>query len=277
MTIAAEPAEKTSVVQLEWEDYLRWLSGTKRSAVTEWGERVKLGPPFQAGQHAAFIAPTGEGKTTHAVGFLASRKWVMALDPKGEDETLTASGYERVRSMPRDGMRWRLAHREDAKTWDRIHDRIDQRQPVHVIIGGGAASEAEDNALRELMREAIVYCRHNGGWTLYVDEFELLSSARMFGLSELIERMLITARHKKSSVITSYQAQAWVSTHAHRQAQFAVMWQTGSRAMIKNIGEGMGRDWKELAEAVDALPKWHSLTIPRGKRDPMVVTRAPEL
>jgi hypothetical protein len=179
--------------------------------------------------------------------------------------------------MPQDGMRWRLAHREDARAWDRIHERIQQGLPARVIVGGGAATEAEDNALQGLMREAITYCRHTGGWTLYADEFELLSSQRMFDLGPAIERMLITARRAKTSVITSYQAQAWVSTHAHRQAQQVTMWQTGSRAMIKNIAEGMGRDWQELAEAIDMLPKWHSLTIPRGKRDPMVITRAPEL
>jgi len=227
--------------------------------------------------HGALIAPTGEGKTTHAVGVLGLRKYVLALDPKGEDETLSASGYYRVRSIHQDSLRWRMAHRDDARTWDAVHRAIDEGRPARVIVGGGASTDEQDRALQQLMRESIVYCRHSGGWTLYCDEFELLSSQRMFDLGPAIERMLITARRAKTSVITSYQAQAWVSTHAHRQASRVTMWQTGSRAMIKNIAEGMGHDWRHLAAAIDQLPKWHSLTIPRGRHDPMVITRAPKV
>ena len=50
--------------------------------------------------------------------------------------------------------------------------------------------------------------------TLFVDEFELLSSQRMMRLGTMIERMLITARRDKTSVITTFQAPAWVSKHA---------------------------------------------------------------
>jgi len=274
---AAEPAQGPPVVWLGWDDYLAWLGGKKRSTVTAWGERVTLGPPMAPGMHGALIAPTGEGKTTHAVGVLGLRKYVLALDPKGEDETQSASGYYRVRSIHQDSLRWRMAHRDDARTWDAVHRAIDEGRPARVIVGGGASTDEQDRALQQLMRESIVYCRHSGGWTLYCDEFELLSSQRMFDLGPAIERMLITARRAKTSVITSYQAQAWVSTHAHRQASRVTMWQTGSRAMIKNIAEGMGHDWRHLAAAIDQLPKWHSLTIPRGRHDPMVITRAPKV
>lgn len=265
------------VVWLDWTRYLDWLSGKLIRVTTAWGEDVRLGPPWQPGEHMALDGPTGEGKTTHAVGILSTRKYVLALDPKGEDETLSASGFARVKSIWHPGMRWRMAHRDDAKTWDAIHKAIDDGREAKVIVGGGADSLAEDLANQSLMRDAIQYTRHSGGWTLYVDEFELLSSPRMFGQGPEIERMLITARRKRTSVITSFQSPAWISQHAVRQSRRAVKFSTGSRDMIKKMAEGMGRDWRDLGEAIDQLPPFHTLTIPRGKRHPMVITSAPEL
>jgi hypothetical protein len=47
--------------------------------------------------------------------------------------------------------------------------------------------------------------------------------------------------------------------------------------MIKKLAEAMGRDWRELGSAVDLLPPYHTITIPRGSRHPMIITSAPEL
>ena len=187
----------------------------------------------------AVIGPTGCNKTTHAVGYVnACRKYVLALDPKGEDETLTASGYTRVRSLPRHGIRAAVMPSEDQRTWREIERRIEQGHDARVIVGGGANTDEQDEALRKLMREAITYARHSGGWTLFVDEFELLSSQRMMKLGDMIERMLITARRAKTTVITTYQAPAWVSKHATRQARKAVIYPQ-STGMIKSIAEEM--------------------------------------
>src|SRR5215472_3152204 len=230
------------VVWLNWDQYLQWLSGRLVAVTTAWGERVRLGPPWQPGEHMALDGPTGEGKTTHAVGILGTRKYVCALDPKGEDETLSQSGYLRVRSMYKDNLRYRMAHRDDAKTWDYLFKRIDDGLDAKVIVGGGSNNDSEDIALQKLMREAISEVRFNGGWTFYVDEFELLSSQRMFNEGPRIERMLITARRKKTSVVTTFQAPAWISQHATRQARRAVKWPTGDQNMIKKLAEAIGRD-----------------------------------
>jgi hypothetical protein len=40
----------------------------------------------------------------------------------------------------------------------------------------------------------------------------------------------------------------------------------------------MGREWKQLAAAVDELPPFHVIVIPRGKNGgPFICTSAPEL
>ena len=102
------------VIGLPWDEfrgYMRWA--------------------WRPGMHMAAIGPTGEGKTTTIAGLLQDRHYVLALDPKGEDETLTASGFTRVSYLPDEPRAWRrqirhLTHtaaREPA-CWDCIHNTI---------------------------------------------------------------------------------------------------------------------------------------------------------
>lgn len=275
MAYPATDAEPGRVVWLDWPDYLDWLAGRLTHTPDAWGTRIKLPPAWAPGQHMALIGPTGCAKTTHEVGVLGLRRYVLALDPKGEDDTLGQSGYIRVKQLPRAG--WRSLIGEDQKTWRAVQRGIDEGREARVIVGGGARTDEEDIALQSLMREALVYSRHAGGWTLSVDEFELVSSQRMFKLGPLVERMLITARRDKTSVVTCFQAPAWVSKHATRQARLAVVWPQ-DRDMVKNIAMGMGRNWREVCEIIDQLPPFYTATLPRGlKSGPIIVTSAPKL
>jgi hypothetical protein len=279
ITVAEAPAA-TQVIWLKWEDYLRWLQGELRRAPNARGEEIKLGAPLAPGHHMAVIGPTGCAKTTHAVGSVTEcRKYVLALDPKGEDETLTASGFVRVRELPKEGWRayWPPWRNSDQKTWRQIYKGIDEGQPARVIVGGGSRTDDEDEALRVLMQDAIKFCRHSGGWTLLVDEFELLSSQRMMRLGPKIEQMLITARRDKTSVVTTFQAPAWVSKHATRQARRAVLYPQ-SQAMVKSVATEMNWDWRELGAVLDELPEWHTATVGRGRQaGPIVITSAPKI
>jgi hypothetical protein len=230
--------------------------------------RGSLTPRIHAwnpGDHVALVGPTGEGKTTVAVGLLRLRQWVLALDPKGEDETLSRSGFVRVTALPPPG-------------W--IQDEIAEGKPARLIVGGAARSEAEDAALERLMREALDYTRHSGGWTLYVDEFQLLGDQRMFRLGSRVERMLITARKDGTSVVTSFQAMAWVPRAAVRQATaFVILFATRDREMIKATAQAMGRDWRQVCYIIDRMARderaeFTALVIPRSVRDPMLIIRA---
>lgn len=258
-------AESRLILAYHWDEFLEWMR-------RHW----------EPGQHLASIGPTGEGKTTLNIGLLSIRKYCLALDAKGGDGTLSASGWERVRSVPPAANLLRRTRyyqaTEDGRKWNEIFDTIEDGRPARVIIGGPASSDAEDARLVELMRESIAFARHSKGWTLYVDEFELTSSQRMFNLGPRVERMLISARDARTSVVTAFQAPAWVSRHATRQARYAVMYSTGDRGMIKNVAESMGRDWRQLGEAVDELPRFYALVIPRGKNGgPMMLVSAPEV
>src|SRR5258708_26099742 len=128
--------------------------------------------------------------------------------------------------------------------------------------------------------EAGPHTRRSGGWTLYVDEFQLLGDQRMFRLGSRVERMLITARKEGTSVVTSFQAMAWVPKAAVRQATaFVVLFATRDRDMIKATAQGMGRDWRQVVYIVDRMARddraeFTSLVIPRSVRDPMLIVRA---
>jgi hypothetical protein len=87
-------------VVLDWPDYVAWLRGKKTWHMVG-GLRIPLPPPWKPGQHWALIGKTREGKTNFAVAMLMeTRRYILAIDPKGEDETLTASGWTRVQSVP---------------------------------------------------------------------------------------------------------------------------------------------------------------------------------
>jgi hypothetical protein len=237
--------EDKSVVALSWNNFIDHM----REA-------------WSPGQHVALIGPTGQGKSTFAIGLLQLRRWVIALDPKGEDDTLSASGYERLKTWPPP---------------NRIRDNIAMGYPARLVVGGPSRSEEETRALRRTMADAVEAVRNEGGWTLYIDEMQVLGDRRMMGVTTAIEQLLITARTRGTSVVTSYQAPAWVPRASTRQASHVVIWGTHDQDSVKTIAEAMGRDWKELIVQVRELPDFHVLSIPKRYRDPLILTHPPKV
>lgn len=245
MTSKLTEVEPLRIVSAEWSIFLRWLEAV-----------------WEPGQHFALCGPTGEGKSTFAVGILALRKWVMALDAKGEDPTLAASGYLRINKFP-------LPRR--------VRNDVAEGKPAKLIVGGSTNSDAEERYLQRLLAQAVATVRHQGGWTLYADEFQILADLRMFGLGKPIERALVSARAQGTSIVTSFQAPAWVPKAATRQASYVALWPTRDRAMIRAIAEGTGRDWHELEEVVDMLPPFHPVVIPKKLQHPLIITHPPKV
>jgi hypothetical protein len=237
--------DHTQVVGVRWEIFDQWFKDT-----------------WEPGQHVALIGPTGEGKSTFAVHILKQRKYVLALDPKGEDETLAKSGFARVTSWPLNS---------------KIRDRIAEGGDARLIVGGSVRTAADKQVLVSLMHQVVEGVRGEGRWTVYADEFQLLADRRMYGLDKPIEELLIAARSRGTSVVTSFQAPAWVPKAATRQATFCVMFPNHAQDMVKVVAESMGRTWQEIVAAAKALPSYHVLVIPKRARAPMVITKAPKL
>lgn len=215
---------------------------------------------WKAGQHVALIGMTGAGKSTFASGILDQRRYVLALDPKGGDATLSTLGYPRIGEYP-------------LPVW--VWEELAEGRPVRLIIGGIAHTGEELDALAVLLGKYLDGVFTWGGWTVYADEFQLLADRKMMGHGPLVERLLIAARSKGISVVTSYQAPAWVPTAASRQATWIALWPTRNLAVIKTLAEIVGRDWRLLWEVMRQVPPFHVLVIGPRPHDPMIITKAP--
>jgi hypothetical protein len=240
-----DDAPERKVVAVPWKLFLSWASDV-----------------WKTGQHIAVIGPTGEGKTTIVKPLLDLRKWVIVLDPKGLDETLEQYGFQRITDLPLSS---------------KIRNAIAEGKPARLIIGGESDTREADKRLRTLMDNAIEMVRQQGGWTLFADEFQILADRRMFGLDKPVERALVSARTKHTSVVTAFQAPAWVPKAATRQASFVIMLPTRDIDMIRAVARAMGRDWQDLFKAVQELPQFHDLVIPKSPRAPMILVHPPEL
>ena len=265
-------APRSPLIALTPEEFLAWARGELHEF-----EGTRLGPPWQPGQHVALIGKTREGKTNFAVWILGElRKYVLALDPKGHDESLSKSGWTRVATVP-GGHRKPKPYSREWKTWQELDKARVEGRPVKIIAGVSSRTREGDAYNRLLMRDAIEYARQSGGWSLYVDEHQILSDRRMFGLGEDIARQAISAARDKMSVIASMQYMAWVEKAATRQATLIVVWRTRDRDLIKLAAQTAGRPWQEVAAAVDELPKYWLLLIPDELRAPMLMVRPPKV
>jgi hypothetical protein len=264
------------VVALTPLEFLDWARGDLRQ-IKAHGALVKLPPPWQPGQHFALIGKTREGKTNFVIWLLeALRDYILALDPKGEDESLSASGWLRVTTVPFGTAKPKWGSAE-WRNWRNIERDRSEGRPVRIIAGIPSRTKAADLANKLLMREAIEYARQVGGYTLVVDEHQVLSDPRMFNLGKDIARQAITAARDKMSVVSLMQYLAWVERAGVRQATLIGMCKTKSRDMIKDAAQTAGRDPKEIAAALDELPKYWWLIIPDEIRAPMLMVRPPKV
>lgn len=260
------------VIALTPEEFTDWARGRLREI-----RGTRLPPPWQPGQHLALIGKTREGKTNFAIWLISAvRRYVLAIDPKGHDETLSASGWTRVTTVP-GGMRKARLWSQEWRLWRRIdRDRAEGR-PVRLIAGMTTRTKADDIANRQLIRDAIEYVREAGGYTLLVDEHQILSDRRLYGLGEDIARQSISAARDGTSVVAAMQYLAWVEKAAIRQSTLCALWRTRDEDLIKMTARVTGRPWREIAAAMDELPKYWLLLISDELRAPMLMVRPPKV
>jgi hypothetical protein len=249
-------------VVLDWDKFILWLRGRYQVH-----EGVRLPPPWKPGQHWAMIGKTREGKSNFAVAVTReTRRFVLAIDPKGEDETLGAAGWTRITGVP--------PHKKFPRD---IQRALDEGRPVRLIVGMDSRTTADDIANQKLMRQAVEYVRQARGWTMIVDEHQIATDPRMFNLGPAVARHAVSAARGKSSLITLQQFLSWSEKAPVRQASLISMWKTNNRDLIKKIADQLGRDWRDIAGIADELRKYDVATFSDDLRSPVVVTRPPKI
>jgi hypothetical protein len=246
------------------------------------------------GEHVEVEAPTGSGKTT-LVGRLAELelpkkhrdagelRHVACLDPKGGDDTLEETGWERHTAWPpprrvydamddHDRLRWPF---ENGK-WRSPIVSI-PGEPQRLIIGPKVNQADQWDALKEVLAQAIDGVFNQGHWTVIIDELQIASDQRLMNLTGAIERNYIAARTKSISMVGLHQAPRRVPRAASDQARWMFVSLTYDTDVIDRLAEQAGRQKPEIRGAIRGLSEtdftWGLFS--RNPRDPFVVTRPP--
>lgn len=149
--------------------------------------------------------------------------------------------------------------------------------PRRFIVGPETRTVDDIPKQRAVFAGALDGAYTDGGWTVYVDELQLAADRRMMNLTTHVERMLISARSKKLSVVSAYQRPANVPRTASDQATWIAVSYTRDRDVVDRVAEMLGRPKAEIRGALNALDPYCWLVVGRNPRLPMIVTRPAEI
>lgn len=234
------------VIGMKWEEFLDWFN--KR---------------WDLGQHVALVGPTGAGKTVYVTNILPMRKWVIALDSKGGDESLDQLTKKGFVHSP-----WPLS----SKQWK----DLEEGKPCRVIVGAHIQSLEDLPKLKVEIATALRDAYNQRKWTVYIDELQMVSDRRLMNLSANVEVNLIAARNRKVSIVSSFQRPANVPRTASEMSTWFIVFYTRDRDTVDRLAEMAGRPTSEIRGMIKALPEFCTLIFSRNPRDPVIVTKAPK-
>jgi hypothetical protein len=192
---------------------------------------------------------------------LPQRKYVLALDPKGGDSTLASLlnvGFERSEWPPS----------------KKVRKAIEEGKPARLIIGSEIKTVEDLGGLRRMIGLALRDAFNEQGWTVYIDELQIVADRRLMALGAHVERNLIAARDRKVSMVMSFQRPANVPLSASEMSTWFMVLYTRDRDVVSRLAEMAGRPTAEMRGMVKALPKYCVLLFSRDPREPVIVTQA---
>ncbi len=193
---------------------------------------------------------------------LKPRRYVLALDPKGGDDTLKKLGYPRLSTWPPPRKFWR---------------DVEGGKPARFIVGQHCHRTEDYGPLAATLKRCVDDVFAAGGFTLYVDELEI--AARFMKLAATIELFLIAARNKGISVVTAFQRPAYVPTTASSQTSWFATFYTRDIDVVGRLAEMAGRpkhEMRGMVRGLAAMP-YSLLLFSRDPRMPVVVTKPPKV
>lgn len=202
---------------------------------------------WKQGEHVAILGQTGSGKTTLASFLCGVRKYVIAVDPKGLDSTLSATGWPRIKKWPMPaGMR----------------NDIKDGRPVRIIVGGPTDTDKQWDANNALLRRVVKDIWRMGRFCLWADEGQILSDKRYVNAGESLEKMLIAARDRLISLVYCVQRPAIgrtspAATAAFTQSTWIFVSHTRDQRVHDRLAEIVGRPAPEIRGLISALPKYY--------------------
>lgn len=231
------------------------VEGLTFPAFQEW-----LAKSWAPGEHWAVVAPTGEGKTVFIGALAKSRRYVLGLDIKGGDRTLSSFGWPRIKTWPLP-----YKYRKEMKDNERLR----------VLIGGTDRTRKGRVERRNLLRRVLEDLMADKGWTVLCPDLMALTHRDLGQAGAEMRELLILARDADVSLVTDWQRPANVPVEAGDQATYLALGYTRDKRAVERLSEMIGRSYAELRGAMVGLSDFpHGfLIVSRRPRDPLLLTK----
>jgi energy-coupling factor transporter ATP-binding protein EcfA2 len=222
---------------------------------------------WKPGQHVFVAGMTGSGKSTCIIYLCGVRKFVAALDAKGLDRTLSASGWERIKVWPPPY---------------HIKEQIKNGDPTRIIIGKKANNTEQFEANAALLRKSVRGIWAMGNFTVDADEGQILADSRYVGAGADLEKMMIAARDRGVSLIFATQRPAVGQTApsiaaAMSQCEWVAVSRTRDRRVHDRLAEILGRPAQEVRALISSLPKFTWAMVGLDPYEPIRLVQPPEI
>jgi hypothetical protein len=248
--LAKQPDPDFDIVGLDEQEFIKW-----------WAKAWK------PGQHVFVAGMTGSGKSTCIIFLCKVRKFVVALDAKGLDRTLSASGWERIKTWP-----------PPAK----IREQVKNGEITRIIVGKKANDDVQFESNAALLRKSVKGIWSQGNWTVDADEGQILADRRYVGAGADLEKMMIAARDRGVSLIFATQRPAVGQTapsiaSAMAQSEWVVVARTRDTRVHNRLAEILGRPAAEVRALISSLPKFTWAVVGLDPYEPIRLMQPPEI